>query len=386
MSTLPATRDDLPQLSSETLARLVLHGDMSRLTDKQKAEYYISRCEALGLNPASKPFEYLKLRGRRDEPDKEILYATKACTDQLSGLFKLKVEIIGREMDRDLGIFTAQARVTFPDGRTVEDIGSVGILSFKGDNILTGDFLANALMKAVTKAKRRTILSALGLGMLDETEIETIPNAERYNRPMVEDHDPSTGQKQLVDPTKLGPSERAKGVPGGKQGEQDIQDVQTYLRAKVEDFNARWADYWTDRYGGEIPPGFPSEVLNGHQLSGHLQKYFKGPKVQNWRHKMEFLGQLFREQSSAFDAETEAYGNRIVTDAIGAKEAEFEEMERKEREARERSEDVIDAEYADADPDLPDTPEAFPDPEDAEIARQAARDANPTRSRASVKA
>jgi hypothetical protein len=34
-------------------------------------------------------------------------------------------------------------------------------------------------MKATTKAKRRVTLSMIGLGMLDETEVETIPNV-RY--------------------------------------------------------------------------------------------------------------------------------------------------------------------------------------------------------------
>ena len=46
---------------------------------------------------------------------------------------------------------------------------------------LTGDALANALMKAETKAKRRATLSLCGLGFLDETEIETIP--EKAKRP-----------------------------------------------------------------------------------------------------------------------------------------------------------------------------------------------------------
>ena len=40
---------------------------------------------------------------------------------------------------------------------------------------MQGNF-GNALMKAVTKAKRRVTLSICGLGMLDETEVETIPN------------------------------------------------------------------------------------------------------------------------------------------------------------------------------------------------------------------
>jgi len=45
---------------------------------------------------------------------------------------------------------------------------------------MQGNF-GNALMKAVTKAKRRVTLSICGLGMLDETEVETIPSA----RPVV---------------------------------------------------------------------------------------------------------------------------------------------------------------------------------------------------------
>jgi len=42
---------------------------------------------------------------------------------------------------------------------------------------LQGESLANALMKAETKAKRRVTLSICGLGMLDETEIGSIPTA-----------------------------------------------------------------------------------------------------------------------------------------------------------------------------------------------------------------
>jgi hypothetical protein len=42
-------------------------------------------------------------------------------------------------------------------------------------NGLRGEALANALMKAETKAKRRATLSLCGLGMLDETEVSDIP-------------------------------------------------------------------------------------------------------------------------------------------------------------------------------------------------------------------
>ena len=49
----------------------------------------------------------------------------------------------------------------------------VGVVN-KGD--MRGD-MANAQMKAVTKAKRRLTLSMCGLGWLDETEVQTIPDA-----------------------------------------------------------------------------------------------------------------------------------------------------------------------------------------------------------------
>ena len=53
-------------------------------------------------------------------------------------------------------------------GRQDESTGMVDISNLKGQN------LANAFMKAETKAKRRVTLSICGLGMLDESEIEDI--------------------------------------------------------------------------------------------------------------------------------------------------------------------------------------------------------------------
>jgi hypothetical protein len=51
---------------------------------------------------------------------------------------------------------------------------STGAVSIVNVN---GEARANAMMKAETKAKRRVTLSICGLGMLDETEVESIPEA-----------------------------------------------------------------------------------------------------------------------------------------------------------------------------------------------------------------
>ncbi len=47
--------------------------------------------------------------------------------------------------------------------------------------MLSGDAKANKLMHAETKAKRRATLSLVGLGMLDESELHSIKNAQAFS-------------------------------------------------------------------------------------------------------------------------------------------------------------------------------------------------------------
>jgi hypothetical protein len=145
------------------MEQVVIGGDLSKLSAADRLTYYRNVCESVGLNPLTKPFDYLTLSGRM------VLYARKDATDQLRSLKGVSVQITGRERVEDVYVVTARAVTS--DGRTDESTGAVTIGSLKGDA------LANALMKAETKAKRRVTLSICGLGMLDETEVETIPDA-----------------------------------------------------------------------------------------------------------------------------------------------------------------------------------------------------------------
>ncbi len=150
------------------LESLALKGDLSGLKPEDKVLYLDRLCTSLGLNPLTQPFTPLKLNG------KEILYATRGATDQLASIHKLTREIIKTEIIQD--VYIATCKVSSPDGRFDISTGAVTIGNLKGDN------LANALMKAETKAKRRATLCYCGLGFLDETEIETIP-ADRIEYP-----------------------------------------------------------------------------------------------------------------------------------------------------------------------------------------------------------
>jgi hypothetical protein len=161
--------NELATISPETMEALVVGGDLKRLSPVQRLEVYSARCAAAGIDPRTQPFQYLELKG------KLTLYATKAATDQIISARRLTVEVVDRVVHADLGLAEARVRVSFPDGRHVEDVAAVSINGLKGED------LANALMKVVTKAKRRTVLSACGLGMLDELETETIPGAARVD-------------------------------------------------------------------------------------------------------------------------------------------------------------------------------------------------------------
>ncbi len=145
------------------LEQVLVGGDLAALSPEQRLSYYKNVCESVGLNPLTKPFEYIRLN------NKLVLYAKRDATDQLRKLHNVSVTITSREKVGDVYVVTAKAK--FPDGREDESVGAVNIKGLAGDN------LANAFMKSETKAKRRVTLSICGLGMLDETEVETIPHA-----------------------------------------------------------------------------------------------------------------------------------------------------------------------------------------------------------------
>ena len=145
------------------IEQVVIGGDLAKLDPAQRVTYYRQVCDSLGLNPFTRPFDYITLNG------KLTLYAKRDAADQLRKLHGVSVQIVGRERIDDVFVVTAHA--TMQDGRADESIGAVTVGNLKGDA------LANALMKAETKAKRRVTLSIVGLGWLDETEIETVRDA-----------------------------------------------------------------------------------------------------------------------------------------------------------------------------------------------------------------
>lgn len=181
------------------LERVLMQGDLSKLSPVDRMAYYRTVCDSVGLNPLTRPFDYLNLGGRL------VLYAKRDATDQLRKIHGVSIQITAREKMDDLYVITARA--TDKTGRQDESTGAVTLTGLKGDN------LANAVMKCETKAKRRVTLSICGLGMLDETEVTTVRDARPIKvdsetgeilEPVTSIHKPTDGaEDRLSEPQRI---------------------------------------------------------------------------------------------------------------------------------------------------------------------------------------
>lgn len=150
-------------IDSAIMASLVLTGDLSKLNNQQKVSYYHALCDRIGLDPATQPFKLLNLKG------KEILYADKGAAQQLNRLYKISHEIMRKDTIQD--VYCVTVRASNANGFQDED-GAVSIAGMKDNE------LANCFLKCVTKAKRRATLALCGLSMMDESELDTLPEAK----------------------------------------------------------------------------------------------------------------------------------------------------------------------------------------------------------------
>lgn len=239
-----------PVLTAKGKEVVLMDGDLSHMTPDQRLAYIYKICEDIGVNPMTRPFEYLTLNG------KLALYARKDCTDQLRANRKISTKIVERIEDKESGTYSVVVEATGPDGRSDQATGSVAfgnpkievstddrgrekkkrVLHPDGEPVmvtLKGEDRANAIMKAETKAKRRATLSYCGLGFLDESEIETIPKKNVQSNALIR---PDQSEQILLlvdnDPAKLKTTINGLGIPYtslGRLTEAQADDVIGFL-------------------------------------------------------------------------------------------------------------------------------------------------------------
>lgn len=189
----------IPGEYSETIKAIkdvIAHGNLSGLNEEARLKYYAAVCDTAGLNPLTRPFDFIEMGKGKEK--KIVLYAKKECTEQLRKIHGISCEKV--EHRKEDGLYIVTVYLKDKTGRT--DISTAAICMLEPDLIaewddqnrkykykpnpkagqtLGGNDLANLVMKTETKAKRRGTLSISGLGILDELEIETIPNEKFIN-------------------------------------------------------------------------------------------------------------------------------------------------------------------------------------------------------------
>jgi hypothetical protein len=248
---VPATNGNghPPAMSAaEIMESLIIKGDLSRLTPGERATYYARVCESCGLNPLTKPFDYLQLGG------KLVLYANRNCGDQLRMIHNISVVEL-TESERD-GVFIVTAKMQNRAGRTDMAKGAVTITGMKGDT------LANALMKCETKAKRRCTLSLCGLSLLDETEIETIPGATvvETDRPKIEYKNAASNTMKKVDADKL-----RKELLDEMFGRKTTLELREWYESRKEVISASFSEEYRDSMYREYL-GLKAELAAGEKV------------------------------------------------------------------------------------------------------------------------
>lgn len=194
-----------PALSIDN-TRAIVHatiasGDYSRLDDAQRGDVVLALCRATGLNPLTKPFDFLKLQG------KLILYANRNASDQLAAQHRITRKIVRGPEIVDVGgkkLVLCVCEASTPDGRTEHATATVDLADPCG--------LANVYMKAETKAKRRAALAVTGLSILDESEArDASPRAEAAN-----DTAPASKPAELPAPAPRASDALAKAIGAAK--------------------------------------------------------------------------------------------------------------------------------------------------------------------------
>lgn len=224
-----ATRESAGVIVESVIAK----GDLGKLTPAERTEYYRAVCESVGLNPLTQPLAYIALNG------KLTLYALKGATDQLRKIYKIAVTDMTEAERGDVYVVTV--KVADGEGRTDMAKGAVTIGNLKGDA------LANAIMKAETKAKRRATLSICGLGMLDESELDTVSDAPRNRVRDGSDGNPKSSRQAKLSGDwdfvkSIAAVTTVDGLTAWREEHADI----------IATFNTTWRDQFDEIYNAKL--------------------------------------------------------------------------------------------------------------------------------------
>jgi|SRR5215475_82624 len=271
-----------PPDNGNNIIEFLIQGDLEKLTPDQRADYLIALCKSLGLNPLTRPFEFMRLGG------KLVPYAKRDAADQLRKLHGISVQVISQDVAD--GMLSVHVKARDKTGREDED---VGVVNFPKD--VKGELRANLIMKCVTKAKRRVTLSISGLGFLDETEVADIPRDNPHTiKPeemidvVPQDHpdripesDADLKPLRVVDQRKIY-EELIKELQA-IYSEDELQEWKQSVPARMAGLSAKWKEYMQSAFAGHIAwvrscPSWLPELVKAYRSCTSAEEVFEAER------------------------------------------------------------------------------------------------------------
>lgn len=150
-------------VNEELLAKIVQSGDLAMLPESDRLIYYFSYCRQLGLNPLSRPFDYITEVNDKTGKTKITLYPNAQGASQLRDKRNVSTRIIKEEVLLNGDIYSVLVEAKIGD-RTEQATGKVSLSG------LSGKHKANAMKKAETQARRRATLAIVGLDAIGDED------------------------------------------------------------------------------------------------------------------------------------------------------------------------------------------------------------------------
>lgn len=168
------TKQESKGLMPPAALRALMYNDWKGVGDADRMRHISNTCEVLKIPTPMNPFQFIEMKG------KVVLYATSAAAQLIANANLISTKIKNRDFDDQTNILTILMEATMPNGRSVENFACM----YLGG--LTGENRANAMMKCITKASRRTIFAMVGLSALDEDDVAEM----KKNQPLTDAADP----------------------------------------------------------------------------------------------------------------------------------------------------------------------------------------------------
>jgi hypothetical protein len=156
-----------PNTTAAAIEKAILKNDLSALTEIERVQYNLAACRSLGLNPVTRPFDYITQDGKMS------LYLNAVGVAQLRAMYGISTKVKERSHDNEFIYCTA---VAWDSSKRSEESTAILAITDRYGKPLVGQAKANLIMKAETKAKRRATLALCGIPWGDSGEVKSSVN------------------------------------------------------------------------------------------------------------------------------------------------------------------------------------------------------------------